>query len=294
MLNWLKYAPFKWRKAPEFCTPQGPKFSSARALKFSLAGTEVTLRLPRHRSGYRSQEQLKPKAGPLDISQSSTSYYNQGVMQDNRWRQRLVASRSWGFWGPWFTGARGEVTFSASILVPDNVDTSVSFFHPKVFESMVADYLTALYGRRIGSLGALYEGPINWKPLDIHSVLVASFYVLAHHTGDSNTRMLLLPIGDCQLLKCSFSIDQHSSGSQKEKDQTVDRSTMEKLVQDIIDSLEITLSPDAQAQQRKALKDCDNPQLCETFPPLKWTTDEQDAQWAEQKRLRQELADLQK
>lgn len=294
MLNWLKYAPFEWRQPPESCTPQGPKFSSAKQLYFSLAGTEVALKLPRHCSSHGSKEQVKPKKGPIDISHASTRYYNQGVMQDNRWRQRLIASRSWGFWGPWFTGALGEVSFGAEVIVPDQVDSAVSFFHPRVFESMVADFLTARYAQRVGSRGALYEGPVEWQPLNMDGVLAASFYVLAHHSGSSNNRMLLLPIGDSQILKINFRIAQYCSGPQKEKDKKVDRSTMEQLVQAIIDSFEIRLSPEARAQQEKALKHCDNPHLNSEFPPLKWTTDEQDTKRAEEQRLMKQLAEAQK
>lgn len=294
MLNWLKYAPFKWRQSNEPCSPRGPQFSSAHQLKFSLAGTEVQLKLPRHRSGYRSQEQVKPKLAVLDISYDSTRYYNQRVMQDNLWRQCLIASRSWGFWGPWFTGAKGEVTFAAEVIVPDQIDSAVSFFHPSVFESMVADFLTARYARHIGSCGALYEGPVEWQPLDIEGFFAASFYVLANHSGSGNTRMLLLPIGDYQLLKITFLIDQHCAGPQQEKDKKVNRSSMEQLVQDIIDSIEVSLSPEAKAQQKSALKGCDNPALSAEFPPLKWTTDEQDAKRAEEQRLFKQLADAQK
>jgi len=62
---------------------------------------------------------------------------------------------------------------------------------------------------------------------------------------------------------------------------------MEQLSTDIINSIKIKLSPEAQAQQAKALEGCEDKQLSENFPPLKWTTPEQDAE--HEKYLQDEL-----
>ena len=44
-------------------------------------------------------------------------------------------------------------------------------------------------------------------------------------------------------------------------------------------SLKLTLSPEAEAQQAKALEGLDDTSLVKEFLPIKWTTAEDDALW---------------
>lgn len=50
----------------------------------------------------------------------------------------------------------------------------------------------------------------------------------------------------------------------------IDNAPLEQLVKDIIDSLQITLSPEAKQQQGKALAGLADTSLVKEYPPIKW------------------------
>ena len=60
--------------------------------------------------------------------------------------------------------------------------------------------------------------------------------------------------------------------SHEEQGKQVGMSTIEQLSTDIMNSIQIELSPETQAQQAKALEGCEDATLSESFPPLKWTS----------------------
>ena len=78
----------------------------------------------------------------------------------------------------------------------------------------------------------------------------------------------------------------------KERDKLIDRSSMEQLANDIINSVQISLSSEAEVQQVKALEGLDDTSLVTEFPPMKWTTQEQDAEWEQYVQSQAELKRL--
>ena len=77
----------------------------------------------------------------------------------------------------------------------------------------------------------------------------------------------------------SFDLRRNCAGRQYEQDKVVGISEIEKLSTDIINSVQVKLSPEALAQQAKALEGIEDTQLSESFPPIKFTTPEQDAEY---------------
>ncbi|MFA7555103.1 MAG: hypothetical protein WCY88_12700, partial [Spongiibacteraceae bacterium] len=55
-----------------------------------------------------------------------------------------------------------------------------------------------------------------------------------------------------------------------ELDKRVNEQPMLDLMENIIDSLQLKLSPEAQAQQEAALKGLEDASLIKAYPPLKW------------------------
>lgn len=89
------------------------------------------------------------------------------------------------------------------------------------------------------------------------------------------TRYLCLPITDNHILCLSFSFSRSqffpdANEPYKDVDEWVNIAPMKALTEDVMNSLEISLSPTAQAQQAKALSGLKEASLVKEFPPLKW------------------------
>ena len=146
MLDWLKYAPIKLRQSGRPCIPQGPSFSNKHSIKVFVDKNEISFNAPRH-------NYLGARVEPLQKTQSndslSFSEFNDGVMADDSWVQSIFFRRSWTFWGPWFSGSKAHLSMGAAIIARregKEYGSKVSFFHPRAFEKIAADYLNSSYG----------------------------------------------------------------------------------------------------------------------------------------------------
>ena len=93
-------------------------------------------------------------------------------------------------------------------------------------------------------------------------------------------KTLFFPVTDQHLLQLKFRSYRFLALSEAELDKRVDPQPMRQLMADIINSLQVILSPQALAQQARALEGLADSALIEQFPPMKWTTPKQDAEWA--------------
>ncbi|MDH5653111.1 MAG: hypothetical protein OEZ39_14740 [Gammaproteobacteria bacterium] len=274
--------PIKLRKQTTFCTPKGPSFSRAQAISFSIEGTRIQLRVPRHRPGIvRSEESVHPRK-QYDASSIFFTTYPKDFVVDDSWRYFTLMYRSWGFYGPWFTGLLAEMSMSLTLLTPKEPKTGVSFFHPRAFEQSVGDFISCQYAKSMSHGRSKWIAPLNWQPISSLPCVAARFDVMPDqeiNPAYSLYEYLFFPISDQYLIEVRFRPMQLMNDSLSERDKLIDRSTMAQLRDDIINSLQITLSPAAAAQQAKALEGLTDTSLRKEFPPMKWTTPEQDAEW---------------
>lgn len=270
------YLPFELRNQTEYCTPKGPNFKRAPLVKFSISGTDIHLRVPRHRTTLPTEPR------------HSHAFYNleelhlEGVFQDKpQWRSLPIVFRIWDYYGPWFTGRLSATSFSLTVITPDNHKAGTSFFHPKVFESGVADYLTYLYGEKKNATGNKQQwlAPVNWKPFLGLPCVAASFDVLenneeAYRTGSIKNH-LCFPITDQHLICLEFNFSRNQflpneSEAYKDPDDWINISSMQALAKDIINSVEVKLSSEAKDRQAQALTGLGDTSLTKEFSPLKW------------------------
>lgn len=176
MLDWLRYFPlalgFLQKNSP--VTPKGPYFSKLRPQRWCFGDSTFTFKAPwanpvfgAERFG-RSIETRSPESeNILDYSLSS---YKELFMPNDRWQRGWIYSREWYFVGPWFSGSQSSLLMSAVIIGQSkrNDFRSTSFFHPRVFEAAVADYLSSYYGHEKMGRKPRYRGPLNWRlvPID--------------------------------------------------------------------------------------------------------------------------------
>ncbi|MDH5179621.1 MAG: hypothetical protein OEY07_08135, partial [Gammaproteobacteria bacterium] len=158
----------------------------------------------------------------------------------------------------------------------------ISFFHPRAFEQSLGDYITCRYSNDISHGRSKWIAPFNWQPILSLPCVAARLDVMPDqeiNPAGNLHEYLFFPISDNHLVEVEFRPSQLMNDLLSERDKLVDRSSMAQLRDDIINSLQVTLSPAAATQQAKALEGLSDTSLTDNFPPMKWTTPEQDAEW---------------
>lgn len=270
------YAPYKFRRQTEYCSPKGPNINWAPWRRFSINGTEIKLKVPRHKS--RSPMETQSPRVHYELNKDQFEDYRNNK---NRWQALGIIARGWDFNGPWFIGTRASMDMHAVIITPKVNNSSLSFFHPRAFESGITDFMAYLYSDKISSVDKsqhMWLTPMNWQPLLNHPCIAVQFDALANKAvkHDGMNRFLFFPLTDQHILMIKFPITRHNfyiypnTEAELHTDKWINNAPMEQLATDIIHSLKITLSPEAKQQQEKALAGLPDSSLIREFPPIKW------------------------
>lgn len=268
----------KLRESNNFITPKGPSFNTAGKVRISISGTEIEFRAPKHRPRHSNREDTEPKRKYERRQLSFLSKFDEedaALGRKNNWEEMLLLWRSWAFNGPWFTGTLGELSLSLRLIRPINYAQQFSLFHPRAMEMIIGDYLTFLYGHRLNKFRnniQEYVAPLDWQPLNTLPVNVASMRVESHDFTPyrRNSRMVFFPIADDILVLFSFDPSRLKNLPKAEMDKLVNPQPMHDMIDNIINSIRLTLSPEAKAQQEKALEGLTDTSLVKHFPPIKW------------------------
>lgn len=275
MWDSFKYLPLDWRKRDNDCTPLGPRMSFARSVSFIIGGSRLTFLAPKHSPHRRQNSSTEPNKYKHEELSGGLQRYAKDLMANDFWRSRTIFRREWAFWGPWMTGAKAQLAMAVTIVGRDENHeyANASFFHPRVFESVVADFLNARYGHSNVDDALPYRGPLNWKPLRKLSVFGARCTICK--VGSTNNLiapldLLLFPITDKHFIKITFDPRIYS------KDRSgpfFDTSPIDDLQKAIINTIKLELGPEAQAEWNRVSADCPDMSLTEHFAPLKWPID---------------------
>ncbi|HWV15846.1 MAG TPA: hypothetical protein VN030_10485 [Cellvibrio sp.] len=138
------YVPYKFRRQTEYCSPKGPDLKWAPWVHFSVNGTDIKLKVPRHNITSPMETDYPRRRYTLD----SHHFENHRRSKDG-WMSRSVIAHGWNFNGPWFIGRLAHVRMYANILTPSDANERLSFFHPRAFEAGIADFMTYIYGEDI-------------------------------------------------------------------------------------------------------------------------------------------------
>ena len=156
MFDWLRYLPIQLRK------DQRQTNLARRAYCQGLIPTNIimgdnklTIKLAR---SYRIWQPVdfgfekKPqRILPYNRDVLTTTIPNSfsGVVgKGGRWRYSIFLLREWYFLSPWFGGVQIPVRMNATVITApkEKKFESISFFHPRAFESALAEYLDSKYG----------------------------------------------------------------------------------------------------------------------------------------------------
>ncbi len=272
---------YKLRKAEGLITPQGPNFSQAKRILCDINGTVIKFSAPKHQPRHTNDKPVLPACAYKLDEIAFRSNYQEGFNVSDNWKTFKLYYNAWAFYGSWFTGVLAELEMSCTLIKPINYENEdFSLFHPRAFEKIIGDYLTNDYSMLKSKMmggGHHYIAPVNWQPLADFSSVAVKLEVRPDVSVINRAieYLVFFPITHKVMVCIRFIPSQLLNLSQKELDKRVDRSTMLELMENIINSIEVTLSPGAQAQQKAALAGLDDVSLIKDFPPLKW--DESDA-----------------
>ncbi|WP_028885463.1 hypothetical protein [Teredinibacter turnerae] len=254
----------KLREPKGLVVPEGPSFKWARTIKSEFEGTEIAFKAPKHsprRSNHKGYAPVRRynKDNPLPFR----NYYGEEEIErglPDLWRKADFFSHSWAFNGPWFTGPVCELELMFRLVRVVNYPKDMSLFHPRALELVIGDYLTDMYSyHKSETRGGIqvFHAPINWQILTHLPVNAARMEVVSENFSPHRTikRMVFFP---------------KTKLPRSELDKRVNEQPMLDLMEDIIASLKLNLSPRAKAQQDAALSGLEDTSLIKDYPPLKW------------------------
>lgn len=266
MLDFIKYSGLKLRERSGRCSPSGPSFKGAAALEVDLIGNHVSFAVPPHRPSFSEEKEKRIVNSRYTLE---GHHYSDSVMPSQTWQYSRILYRSWGFYGAWFTGHMADLSCSVTVLKLTNERKDLSFFHPKVFETAVAGYITAYKGHYEDGGKARWKGPMNWRQLEGVGVPAVRFDVEPGVYPTSREHYVMFPISRSRIFCMSFSFGVMCSGSMPERDEAISDKPMRDLIDQIVGSIRLNLSADS----KLALADVDSnlqDGLSEVFPPLLW------------------------
>ncbi|AMX01226.1 hypothetical protein A3224_00305 [Microbulbifer thermotolerans] len=268
MRNYIKYPPFRWREHKGQCIPRGPSFRWARMVTVRLTDCTLSLRLPRHapRPGADSGEwRLLPRVYDLEGQDHSDR-----EMPSQSWLYEGIIARAWAFYGPWFTGCKGNVHFSLVGLRLSQPNPQINFLHPRALETGALGYITACWGHEVYGNKAYYQAPLNWTPLQHLPLPAVRFDMRCVIQAGELKRFVFFPVGRDKLIKISFTCHQYATGTQEEIDARVSPEPMLELVENIISSLQVSLSPELQREVDAVREAYPDAAVSPDCPPLDW------------------------
>ncbi len=279
MLDWLRYFPLSLRagSVPVPVTPVGPYFSCLREQRWILGDNIFHLSIPWSNPVLgiepNATKALKSKApGDFDILKHQWSSIGLDENTLHRWKHGHFFLRQWLFVGPWFTGAQSRLHLSASIIEQKERDdfNGASFFHPRVFETVVTDYLNSYYGHESSGRTPRYRGPLNWRILPISSSITAVCCDV-HFIGNTSKetpkllRQIFFPVSENQFVRLHFDF----GGTLVYQKNRIDAINMFKLTESIIESFSLEVGEKTQDKWNEVKVSCPDMSLTSEFGELR-------------------------
>ncbi|PHS00724.1 MAG: hypothetical protein COA68_04965 [Oceanobacter sp.] len=274
MRNFIKYSKLKLRDSPESCSPVGPDFTSASNHTVTLAGTQLGFKAPRHDPPPYGKIRQRRISNSYSLSDARVHGYN--FQPSQSWKTTEVFFRDWSFCGPWFTGFMGDTSCCLQVIQLSEPDAEINFLHPQALEIASLAYITANYGYRVydednGDMH--YIAPVNWSTVSQLEVPSVQFDSERLMRGAAPERHVFIPISRSHIAYFSLRTLQSASGTRDEVDRQVDPTPFKELVDNIVGSIRVTLSPEAQADWDEIRKSNPDAKVSETCAPLKWPAD---------------------
>ena len=297
------YLSIKLRDRNKPTPTKGPDFRKATPLKINISGNIISLNAPKDSAGATpahvrkeaqsyydfpespDNEPFKEKhyAELTDAERKQQDLYNmhrppQLRIRDNGapgWNIEVLTGRAWDFYGPWFTGVLATVHMGITIS-RESKSRQGSYFNPRVLEIALLDNLAEGYSMH--NQAQYWSVPEEWEPLNC-GVGPAVSYISRIQDKPmvspdyEDEYEVAFPINDSTLVFIHFEF-------RRKHRRTADNSTVEDiekwtssepmryLIKQIIDSVEVKLSPESQAQLERAQAGLEDTSLTKDFAPI--------------------------
>lgn len=298
------YFPLKLRTRSGPTSVKGPDFKKAKSLVINIAGNIISLRAPKDNAGSTPAHprkeakpyydlpltsETKPEGVKLypDMTPEEREQYDYELLTapprlringDGApgWNIEVLAGRAWDFNGPWFSGALATVNMI--VLVTREASTRRgSYFNPRIFEMAVMDHLAEGYGMH--DMASIWRVPVDWKPLETASFPAVSYRVerkkgVRGFSQDLEDEYeLVIPVTDEILVRINFEFRREhrrlpDNSGFEDIEKWTSSEPMRTLIQQIIDSVDVKLSPESQAQLERAQEGMQDRSLTKDFAPI--------------------------
>ncbi|WP_028875481.1 hypothetical protein [Teredinibacter turnerae] len=280
MLDWLKFFPYANQTTRSHTEVRGPYFPNPKPRRWKLGDSLLRFKAPRSNpifgfsSNGRSINRLSP--GPRNILKAEWEpvYGGNSDAPPSEWLFHHFYSDEWLFVGPWFSGFQARLTGTGLLVTPDTrIKSSFSdknLFHPKVFESAIANYLDHRYGYYRNGRKPRYRGPLNWRVLPISKSIQAVICDI-HQIGNSSIdnplllRLVFFPVTPQTFIYITFSF-----GGTEIYNNKVCAEPMFKLCDSIINSFHLDVGAKTQAEWEKVKATCPDMSITDSFGELPW------------------------
>jgi len=278
MLDWLKFFPYARRLERKPVEIRGPYFSNLRSNKWTLNDCTLNFKAPRANhvfslSGYGWRVKTeKPGSANILTTEWQRVYGGSAERPPSEWIFELFYSNEWCFVGPWFTGLQASLKATGLLVTAQNGSAFIdkNLFHPRVFETAIANYLDNRYGYYKNGRKPKYCGPLNWKILHISPSIDGVVYDI-HEIGNGSRedpllhRAFLFPITSQKFIYITFNF----GGTRIFHDEIRSRPLFQ-LCDSIINSFRLNVGPETQAEWDKVKATCPDMSLTESFGELPW------------------------
>lgn len=273
-------------RPPEFCTPKLSFFSGSTKWRIKINGSLIEFRMPKHNPWLKGEKAKYPEKNYKTFRDMKfvDTYRKSDALKDEWQVASLLSNSVWQFKGPFLTGVLADINTSFIVLRQKSKSDSISYFHPRAFENAISDFLTNEWSKSKDSRWSMektihahtYIAPVEWKAYNYLPVPAARFKVITNEKVASfkATEFFIFTLDNNHLAYMVFNHYRDANSYTKAGlDKKIGDKYMVETVDKVINSFNITLSPDALEQQKKALDGIDDLSVTETFPPLKWDRD---------------------
>ena len=279
MLGWLKFFPFAYtqgavRNATEI---RGPYFSKPRLNKWIFGDVNFYFDAPwvnpvfGFGGDFWSVDAIKPGGRDILKIQYLERVYGRGPGPVDAWIKERFYENTWYFVGQWFSGRKSRLTMRGILntVADDSQFKGLSLFHPRVFESAIADYFDHSHGYKRSGKRPDCRAPLNWRLLPLSDSVQGVKFDLHYiaNGGKDNpelVRVVAFPISSSQFVIIYFDMT-----ALLLHDEITTKPTM-ALCDSIIESMSLKVGKKTLSEWEKVKDNCPDMSLAETMGEYQW------------------------
>lgn len=267
------YMPWTLREWTEPELLNGPNWKGAKTYYIEVDSNRVSLKMPNVRCSTNVKALMKKPIKNYQSRKPNFEVAARNFVGDN------LFSMFWDFYGKNFVRKLATVECHASIFFPKKPHET-SCFHPRSFEKIIGDHCVSEIELLQVARHNLqtYLAPIDWNPCSTIMHVPAVRYTLEMNRSINmladDQYEFLAALGDAYLFRVMFRVnrDMHFDKNNKgdtDKEKWLPIAPMKELVDNILNSIEIELSPQTKAQIEFAQAGLSDVSLINNFPPVK-------------------------